>query len=165
MFSTNLDVFPEQVGIETQPVSGDVKSSLEQDIPQKSTGIYYNKHTTRHFHTAHRWWWRWWWWCKCDPLPFMRISSFGTAEKSLWYCELYLLTVCEENMLLTSNRTNGFTASSFIFHVTRAANSDWTWLMLLVPPDRLRPSSATSLTLMTQSVTKSSHFKIKCHYI
>lgn len=29
-------------------------------------------------------------------VPFMRISSLGTHWNSLWYCELYLLTVCAE---------------------------------------------------------------------
>lgn len=35
----HLDVFAEQVGVETQPVPGDVESPLQQDVSEQSAGI------------------------------------------------------------------------------------------------------------------------------
>lgn len=36
---THLDVLPKQVGVEAEPVSGDVESTLQQDVPQQRTGV------------------------------------------------------------------------------------------------------------------------------
>lgn len=34
-----LDVLAEEVGVETQPVSGDVEAALQKDVSEKSTGV------------------------------------------------------------------------------------------------------------------------------
>lgn len=35
-----LDVFAEEVGIETQPVPGDVEAALQKDVSEESTGVH-----------------------------------------------------------------------------------------------------------------------------
>lgn len=35
----HLDVFAEQVGVETQPVPGDVEPPLQQDVSEQSAGV------------------------------------------------------------------------------------------------------------------------------
>lgn len=35
-----LDVLAEEVGVETQPVSGDVEAALQEDVSEKSTGVH-----------------------------------------------------------------------------------------------------------------------------
>lgn len=43
---THFDVFAEKVGVETQPVPGDVESPLQQDVPQQRTGIHCSRRDT-----------------------------------------------------------------------------------------------------------------------
>lgn len=35
-----LDILAKEVGIETEPVSGDVESALQKDVSEKSTGVH-----------------------------------------------------------------------------------------------------------------------------
>lgn len=35
-----LDVFAEEVGIETQPVPGNVEAALQKDVSEESTGVH-----------------------------------------------------------------------------------------------------------------------------
>lgn len=102
-WSAHFDVFAEQVGVETQPVPGDVESPLQQDVPQQRTGIHCRRRDRVEVKgggdTSRCWFLRGW--CRSAARggapcwsPFIRISSLGTVWKSLWYWELYLLTVC-----------------------------------------------------------------------
>ena len=66
-------------------------------------------------------------------VPFMRISSLGTHWKSLWYWELYLLTVCAEGQ-------------------GRVMRSSLAWLRAWTPPPTPPPTppavaAATTLSL------------------
>lgn len=52
----HLDVLAEEVGIETQPVSGNVEAALQEDVSEQSAGVHWetqnNNKTTKQRQTA-----------------------------------------------------------------------------------------------------------------
>lgn len=54
----HLDVLAEEVGIETQPVSGNVEAALQEDVSEQSAGVHWetqnnNKTTTNSLIKTH----------------------------------------------------------------------------------------------------------------
>lgn len=45
---SHLDIFTKQVGVETEPVPGDVESSLQQDVSLQRTRIHYRRRRSRY---------------------------------------------------------------------------------------------------------------------
>lgn len=84
-----LDVLPKKVCVEAEPVGGDVKPALDEDVSLEGAGA--NCKAERGGR-----------WAGCRVLPpprpsraghppFSTLSSVGMSLNSLWYCELYLL--------------------------------------------------------------------------
>lgn len=43
----HLDVLAEEVGIETQPVPGNVEAALQEDVSEQGAGVHWETHTQK----------------------------------------------------------------------------------------------------------------------
>lgn len=85
-----LNVLPEEVGVEAEPVGGDVKPPLDEDVPLQRAGADCGAEPCQSPVAPHRL-------PRTAPHrpPFSTLSSVGMSLNSLWYWELYLLAACK----------------------------------------------------------------------
>lgn len=85
-----LNVLPKEVGVEAEPVGGDVKPSLDEDVPLQRTGADCRAERCQSPVAPHLL-------PRTAPHcpPFSTLSSVGMSLNSLWYWELYLLAACK----------------------------------------------------------------------